>query len=399
MQSEHLKYRILILLNILLMPFTANTQERELAVYDSITYQQYLRGDWDELIITGQKAIEENVDFKWLRQRMGYAYLMKKQYYQSYDAYEAAYRMDHSDTISKLYLYYNSVYTGNYNRARYLAGKLPEETRNYFKQKAYRPVDAVDLEFSYKIPEYAMRENADYKRIGINSQLGYQLNLYQTLSDFRQTTDITTQSKQYDYYANISWRPLLNSIFSAGYHYTGTRIIIDPDTFNYTGHLLSFRATQQISRFDISASVLNYNSDLLNSFQVGIHAGTGFAGNNNIYLKSSLYRIWQYWYATDYNIARYVYTQSAGIMLFGRLWAEASVALGNLDHFADLGGMYLYNTLDPVTFRTGLSLYGYITPRLTVYSNYTLDRKYYTFFDVTENYLQHSITGGIIWKL
>ena len=398
MQSEHFKYRFFIFF-FLLLPFAGTTQERELAAYDSITYQQYLLGNWDELIFTGQKAIKENIDFKWLRQRMGYAYLMKKQYYKSYDAYEAAYRMDETDEISVLYLYYNSLYTGNYSRARYLAAKLPKETSRYFKQDEFRPVDAVDVEFSYKIPEYIMRENADYKRFGINSQIGYQLNLYQTLSDFRQTTDLTTLSKQNDYYANISWRPLMNSVLSAGYHYTGTRIVIDPDTFNYTGHLFSLRATQQFSRFDITVSALNYNSDLLNSFQAGIHAGIGFAGSNNIYLKSSLYRIWQYWHTTDYSDVKLVYTQTAGIMLFRRLWAEASLALGNLDHFADHGGMYFYNTLDPTIFRSGLSLYGYISPKLTVYTNYTLDRKHYTFFDATENYLQHSITGGIIWKL
>jgi hypothetical protein len=396
MHSGLRKYWLLFLI---LLPFVSKAQERELAYYDSTTYQQFIIGDWDELIITGLEAIEKNIDFKWLRQRMGYAHLMKKQYYRSYDAYEAAYNMDKTDTLTVLYLYYNSIYTGNYSRARYLAGKLPRETSSYFKQNAFRPVDAVDMEFSYKIPEYAMRENADYKRIGINSQIGYQLNLYQTISDFRQTTDITTLSKQNDYFANLSWRPWLNSSLSVGYHYTGTRIVIDPDTFNYTGHLFSFRATQQFSRFDLSASAINYNSEILNSFQTGIHAGIGFAGNNNIYLKSSLYRIWQYWYESDYSTNRYVFTQSAGIMLFGRLWTEASVALGNLDHFADLGGLYLYNTLDPVTFRTGLSLFGYILPKLTVYTNYTLDRKYYTFFDITQNYLQHSITGGIIWKL
>lgn len=392
-------YRKYLLLLLFLIPFTGKAQNRDIAAYDSITYQQYIVGAWDELIVTAHKAISEDIDFKWLRQRLGYALFIKKQYYQSYDAYEKAYKMDPTDPISILYLYYNSIYTGNYNRARYLAAKLPDETKSYFKQNPLRVIDAVDFEFSYKIPEYATRDNATFKRLGLNTQVGYRLNIYQTISEFRQTTDYFVESKQNDYFAKINWRPLLNSSLYLGYHYTGTQIIMDPDTSYYPGHLISFGATQQISRFDFTVSGSRYNSELLNSFQGGIHAGIGFAGSNNIYLKSSLYRLWQYWYGLDLQTKRYVFTQSAGIMLFNRIWTEASVALGNLDHFSDLGGLYFYNALDPSTLRGGLSLFGYLTPRLTLYTNYTIDRKYFTFFDATEIYFQHSITGGIIWKL
>ena len=79
-----------------------------------------------------------------------------------------------------------------------------------------------------------------------------------------------------------------------------------------------------------------------------------------------------------------------------KVWLEGNVTLGNLNNFADLNGLYIYNSLDPTTFRTGLSLYYYLNKQLTLYSNYTFSKKHITEYDV--NYNQHSITGGIIWK-
>ena len=44
---------------------------------DSITYNCYLTGNWDQLLETAEQSIAHNIDFKRLRQRMGYAYFVK----------------------------------------------------------------------------------------------------------------------------------------------------------------------------------------------------------------------------------------------------------------------------------------------------------------------------------
>ena len=38
---------------------------------DSLTYQYYINGKWDELIKTGQLAIKQKTDYKRLRQQSG----------------------------------------------------------------------------------------------------------------------------------------------------------------------------------------------------------------------------------------------------------------------------------------------------------------------------------------
>ena len=84
-------------------------------------------------------------------------------------------------------------------------------------------------------------------------------------------------------------------------------------------------------------------------------------------------------------------------MLFNRLWTEAYVNLGNLNQFIDNNGLYFYNSLDPTTFRTGISGFWYVCKPLTIYLNYNYDTK--KIFTDNLFYNQHSITGGLIWKI
>ena len=60
-------YKLLILV-FLTLPIWLQAQtssERQQA--DSLTLQYYLNGQWDELLLTAQKAIAQNIDFKFLR--------------------------------------------------------------------------------------------------------------------------------------------------------------------------------------------------------------------------------------------------------------------------------------------------------------------------------------------
>jgi len=50
-------------------------------VVDSLTYNYYLNGNWNELITLGKQATNDSIDFKYLQQRMGYAYFVKGNYF------------------------------------------------------------------------------------------------------------------------------------------------------------------------------------------------------------------------------------------------------------------------------------------------------------------------------
>lgn len=360
---------------------------------DSLSYAQFNAGDWDGLIETAKLAEKNNIDFKWLQQRVGYAYFVKKQYYKSMRHYEKALDYD-DDEISRLYLYYNGVYTGRTAFARFQASQLSEITLKEVNEKQYRLIDAVDLEYSYKMPDNPSTHQAHYKRIGLNSQLGYKLNLYQSFSNFNQSTD-TTQTRQNEYFVLLGWNPAAKTNISIGYHYVGSKVVYGADTFNYPGNILYGKITQQLNRFDLALSGASFKNEWLDSKQLGVHLGVNFAGRNNINLSSSYYRIVET--GLDYSYGRNVFKQTAGIMLFNRMWTEAYVNVGNLNQFIDNNGLYFYNSLDPTTFRTGISGFWYLCKPLTIYLNYNYDTK--KIFTDNLFYNQHSITGGLIWKI
>ena len=91
----------------------ADLRATEVAVIDSITYQHYLAGEWDELIETGKTALERGIDFKWLQQRLGYAWFVKGNYYNSKKHYRQSLHFDPKDELTHLYLYYANTNTGH----------------------------------------------------------------------------------------------------------------------------------------------------------------------------------------------------------------------------------------------------------------------------------------------
>jgi len=149
--------------------------------------------------------------------------------------------------------------------------------------------------------------------------------------------------------------------------------------------------THSFNRFDVSLSQSQFTNEYIDSKQTGLQLGFLLPTKSKIYLKSSLYNI------TESDTSRLVFNQTVGALVARRFWLQGSVTLGNLNNFVDNNALYLYNSLDHTTFRAGASLYYYLGKHLTLFTNYTFDKK--LIVDSHYNYKQHSITGGIIWKL
>jgi len=94
---------------------------------------------------------------------------------------------------------------------------------------------------------------------------------------------------------------------------------------------------------------------------------------------------------------RVIFSQTAGLRLRKMLWAEGNIIFGNLRNYNDRNGLYVYNSIDPTKFRTGLTLFWYLGNKATFFANYTYDKKQIELTNL--NYKQYSFSGGIIWKL
>lgn len=353
---------------------------------DIITYKYYLTGDWDQLIRVGKEALAKNIDFKYLRQRLGYAYFMKADYYASQYQYEKALDFDQTDLDTRAYLYYCGLNIGDEANARFHARQFPKELQQKLKLKAIKPFNAVDLEYNYKINNSSTRSDPTYLRIGLSGQLGYRFSFYQSVSYYTQTVDLAL-TEQPEYFALLNWEVNSHSTLSVAYHFLNTSV----DGTKYPGNLIYGSFTRKISRYSLGLNGSFLSSDFGNVQQYGLTGGVVQPGKSNFYLNSTLSGMIE----TGNN--RIVFTQIGGIRVYKSIWAEGNITLGNLNNYNDHKALYVYNSVDPTIFRTGLSLFWYLGKSMTLFGNYTYDTK--QIVATSTNYNQHSFSGGIIWKL
>ena len=93
---------------------------------------------------------------------------------------------------------------------------------------------------------------------------------------------------------------------------------------------------------------------------------------------------------------RLIFSQNAGAHVLKSLWVEGTVTVGNIQNYNDHNALYIYNSIDPTLFRTGLSLYLNLNKNFTLYCNYLYDTKQVE--QTTNQYIQQSFLGGLLWK-
>jgi hypothetical protein len=354
---------------------------------DSITYQCYLSGDWDKLIRIGNEAILLNIDYKRLRQRIGYACFANEDFYDAQKNYEKALTFDEYDADTRAYLYYCGLNTGNESFARFHAANLPIEVQQNLKIKPFKIIDAVDFEYNYKSNNSGTRSNPIYTRLGVNTLLDFRFTLYQSVSYYSQTFNSDTIIKQPEYYAMLSWAATSHISLNVAYHYLG--MIKGGELIPANMGFASIAAKMNRFHFGINGSVLN--DKLNNTSQIGVNAGVTFEGKSNVSLNSSYSQI------TEKSASRSVFSQSFGSWLFKSFWVEAKVTLGNLNNYNDYNALYVYNSIDPTKFRAGLTMFYYLGKRFIITANYTFDLKQININNY--NYMQQSFLGGIRWKI
>jgi tetratricopeptide (TPR) repeat protein len=382
------KYLIILLLFIALR--TSAQQPINFATADSITYSCYLSGDWDKLIKTGENALTNNINFKRLQQRLGYAYFVRHDYFAAQTHYEQALIFDQSDSDTQTYLYYCGLNINDQGNANFAAEKMPLELQKKLNISLSKVIDVIDLEYNYKSNSTLTRSNPTYMRFGINSQLNLKTSLYQALSSYQQTID-GTAIKQPEYFLFLKRSISAHTSLNIGYHYINTK----NGTTISNGNLAYFGLNSSINRykFDIHSSVLNDGGTNISQF--GIKGGVTLPGEGEITLTSCLDGV----SSSGYNSL--VFGQSINARWSKRIWTEGYVTLGNLKNYNDNNGLYVYNLVDPITFRTGAILYVNLTNKFTLFGNCGYESKQIEKINknLNTNYSQQSFSIGTIWKL
>ncbi|MCA1746414.1 MAG: hypothetical protein LC655_01860, partial [Bacteroidales bacterium] len=107
--------RRLILIILFFCGTAVYGQELTFIQVDTTTYNQYLRGDWKELTISGREALDAGIDYYYLQMRMAYAWFSMGRYRQAINYYRNALGHNSGDPIANEYLYYAYKYSRRYN--------------------------------------------------------------------------------------------------------------------------------------------------------------------------------------------------------------------------------------------------------------------------------------------
>jgi tetratricopeptide (TPR) repeat protein len=389
------KSRFIILIFLILQISSYAQKAGDYAYVDSITYSYYNSGKWDSLIQLGNQALGNNIDYKYLRQRIGYAYFIQGNYFDAKINFEKALTFDSFDQFTLEYLYYAYLNTGKNDYTGTIVKKSGPLLKKSLSVKPFIIVESIDLEYNYKYAGTKNRSNPQFYRIGIATKLGYSLNLYQSISNYNQEITsvmngktITTSYRQPEYYALLKWNISNKLLINTGYHFFNTT----SGTLITPGSLFLLSISANIDRFILEGggSVLYSKNTFV--YQAGGTAGFVLPGKSDLTFKSSVAGVY---HQTG---SQLVYNQMAGLKLSKKVWFEANATIGRMTDYNDYTGLYIYNTYDPIDFRSGGTIIFYAGKKISIWANYTFERKEY-FENNSFHYNQFSYLGGIRWKL
>lgn len=358
---------------------------------DAKSLQLYNEGRWKDLIAFGKEKLAQGIDFPLLQMRMGYANFKLGNYAQSLIHYNNVSNIEPYSKTAKYYLYLNNLYLNNTTSARFYANQLDVADKKNINLQPFT-ISNIEAEASYKSPDQVRRQAAQYFRVGLGLNLGYQVNLQQSVASYNQTIDeLAMQPRgvmnarnininQKEYYAKLTANITGKLQLIAGYHYVNTPF----NNLVYDNHI-GFAGLQYSSPYVHVKAIANFATISNASY-------TQYDGTLTIYPlgNTNLYSITR----GSYN-DNFIASQILGLKVAKNTWLEANTTIGEYVNLLDNDALYLYNDIDTKQFKVGGSLYTKIAKKALLSINYTYDQKKLFMQNILFN--QHSITGGIKW--
>ncbi len=413
----------------------------QVAYYDSLTYAQYLKQDYKSLIATAKEAELQGVAFPYLHYRKAIACYELKNYAGAVKAYEEALPFFPDDLFLKESLYLAYRLSGQNVKADIFAKTLPGTSRERLG------VSSSLVDFIRFSGGYTFSENDEKTRnsianldtinqyqdmmlggviVGLNIsdrvKLKAAYNLFNTrferfARDRLQHDDLLSQHQ-----FNLGMEFYLENDFSAGF--TGGFYAIEkndkstaqpmgsavgggrkptiPSSRSTNYHLstlifLNKRFTHVVPEISFAYSDFAFSHQFQSKLQLVYYP----LGNLNFYGISSGAILLD----SDENRGKQaIFSQSAGVKLVGSMWLDGAVSVGNHLNYITDRSFVVYDTYDPITFISSLSL-SYYLKKMTLSATYSWTERegwaftdYYTRF-LKYKYNNHLINLAIQWNL
>lgn len=421
--------RIVLLILIITFANCGFTQNNLNYKYiDSLSYNLYLKSDWSGVVKIAKKAINQNIDYYYLRMRLGIAYYESKQYIKAIPNFKKALEYK-TDTIAIEYLYYSYLFSGKYFDALIFKN---QQTENIKKK----------LKFGYKktnlIFDYQYADNNNYKPIVFEQDIYDQYiitnekyfdvglsNLSSNRTYLKFLISHYTSLLTHNYQDNIIGVKNNNTNISETSIYGGALVHISRniELSTYTNFIFgkkmpqfdsqkSFQTSTQSYMIPINSLNLSYN---ISNFNFDVNGAISRADSGLLYYPSleikylplynpkfTIYAKLEYLNNTrlKYNFTKPVYSFGFIVNLFKKIYINTNYKIINSKYYIEQQGFIIYNgnelknkflsELDINFNRIDIfARYQYINLK----GSYNLNTNLFNYY-----YINQTILGGITWK-
>jgi hypothetical protein len=144
-------YRLILSLGLLASIFSGIMAQEEVG-FNTInreTYRLYLAGEWDSLIVLGKQAIRQEMDFYYLRMRMGIAYYQEKNYMHAAGHFKRALEFNQNAPAALEQLYYACLMAGQAEQARLIRKQFKGDLALKLPPPKGKFADRLGVEYLY----------------------------------------------------------------------------------------------------------------------------------------------------------------------------------------------------------------------------------------------------------
>jgi len=442
-------YRVLLITSLFFIGFSSLAQQTlSLVSVDTQTYSLWQRKDWDGLIEKGKEALSANIDFYYLRVRMGIAYYERKNYQMALHHFEKAYKLQSNEPYLKEYLYYSYLFAGREADARVFGETLPISMKKNLGIADEKYVDGLNLFYSYATnPNQSLGENYSIDvdllkdgsqfiskslgvfNLGLKHEVKPNFSIYHAYSNIQKKsfmylqedgvayTDANNSSSLNQYYFSGNIRVAKGLNLSTGFHYINLRYPYEETvigqgqprivTTTYSEHdFVGFASLTKSFRYitlgtTIYYSALNGAKQLQNDYLLSFYP----MGNLNLYAVSTA-SLQREIFSNNSFDNRFVFHQLIGTKVFEFLWLEGFATYGDLHNFIQNNGSTVYNGTDLIKGIYGGRFIVFIKPQIKFTLNYNY-QNLESYFASSQDYrkginrieyLNHSLTGGLTWN-
>jgi hypothetical protein len=456
-------FRIILIAGMFVISKTAFAQEPlNFSKVNERTYDFYLKRDWKSLIKLGKESRKADIDFYYLKVRMGVAFYNLKKYRQAIPYFENALIDSPGDEFVLEHLYFAYVLSGRKTDSRKLLPLMSPVLKESLGIKDKTGLSAIGFELKYdswadyKITGQTIdtvqqsvqdgynyfglnaafegkkgtKVNIGFSRVGITED-GIWLGSDNVLTGIDREIGqnqlyirlLTTPQRSWDFVvaANLLFLSLTDkytvikpiSNLKAGFGpgsgggigggRTGFSILstynsANGNNFDIVSHIGLFK-NFSFFRAGVSASFAGLGNNL--QIQPGLSLSAYPLGNTNFYTLSSVQFLWEKY--DTYNESRMVFKQAAGVNIAG-LYIEPSATIGEFYNLIEGEGNIINNTNDILASRFELLTYTFLFKgKLSLFLKYQKYQRinYYIINGNIKsiNYPYQSLIGGITWNI